>query len=81
MTGHESDTLQALLLPARTPKAIVQRLHGEVVKVLAQPETRDRVAALGFESVANSPAEFAAQIRAEVARWGKVVREAGIKVE
>jgi tripartite-type tricarboxylate transporter receptor subunit TctC len=81
LPGQEADTLQGLLVPAGTPAAVVQRLHGDVVKILAQPETRDRISALGFEIVASSPKEFAAQIRAEVAKWTKVVREAGVKVE
>ncbi len=81
LPGQEADTLQGLLVPAGTPAAIVQRLHADVVKILSQPETRDRISALGFEIVASSPKEFAAQIRAEVAKWTKVVREAGVKVE
>jgi tripartite-type tricarboxylate transporter receptor subunit TctC len=81
LPGQEADTLQGLLVPVGTPAVIVQRLHGDVVKILAQPETRDRISALGFEIVASSPKEFAAQIRAEVAKWTKVVREAGVKVE
>jgi len=81
LPGQEADTLQGLLVPAGTPAAIVQRLHADVVKILSQPETRDRISALGFEIVASSPKEFAAQIRAEVSKWTKVVREAGVKVE
>ena len=81
LPGQESDTLQGLLVPAGTPAAVVQRLHADVVKILAQPETRDRISALGFDIIGSSPKEFAAQIRVEVAKWTKVVREAGVKVE
>lgn len=79
--GQESDTLQGMLVPAGTPAAVVRRLHAEVVKVLAQPDTRERISALGFDIIASSPQEFAVQIKTEVAKWTKVVKEAGIKVE
>ena len=79
--GQESDTLQGMLVPAGTPAAVVRRLHADVVKVLAQPDTRERISALGFDIIASSPQEFAAQIKTEVAKWTKVVKEAGIKVE
>jgi tripartite-type tricarboxylate transporter receptor subunit TctC len=80
-SGQESDTMQGMLVPAGTPQAIVQRLHTDVVKILSQPETRERLAALGFDIVASSPREFAEQIRNEVTKWTKVVNDAGIKVE
>ena len=81
LPGQESDTLQGMLVPAGTPAAVVRRLHADVVKILAQPETRDRISALGFDIIASSPQEFAAQIKVEVAKWTRVVKEAGIKVE
>ncbi len=81
LPGQESETLQGMLVPAGTPAAVVRRLHAEVVKILAQPDTRDRIAALGFDIIASSPQEFAAQIKTEVAKWTRVVKEAGIKVE
>ena len=63
--------------PARGP----QRLHATVVNILGQPDVKDRITSLGFEIVASSPAEFAAQIKREVAKWSKVVKDAGITVE
>jgi tripartite-type tricarboxylate transporter receptor subunit TctC len=81
LPGQESETLQGMLVPAGTPTAVVRRLHDDVVKILAQPDTRDRIAALGFDIIASSPQEFAAQIKVEVAKWTRVVKEAGIKVE
>jgi tripartite-type tricarboxylate transporter receptor subunit TctC len=81
LTGQESETLQGMLVPAGTPQAVVQRLHREVVKVLTQPDVRERVSALGFDIIASSPVEFAAQIRDEVTKWTQVVKKAGIKVE
>lgn len=78
--GQEADTLQGLLVPAGTPKAIVDRLHGQVVKMMAQPDVKSRVEGLGFDIIASSPAEFAAQVKVEVEKWTRVVKAAGIKV-
>jgi tripartite-type tricarboxylate transporter receptor subunit TctC len=79
--GQEADTLQGVLLPAGTPNAIVTKLHAGVSKVLSQPEAKERVASLGFDIVASTPEQFAAQIRNEIAKWGKVIKAAGIKAE
>ncbi len=78
--GQESDTLQGLLVPAGTPKAIVARLHGEVAKMITVKDFRERVEGLGFDINGSSPAEFAAQIRVEVEKWTKVVKAAGLTV-
>jgi len=78
--GQEADTLQGLLVPAGTPKAVVDRLHGQVVKMMAQPDVKSRVEGLGFDIIASSPAQFAAQVKVEVEKWTKVVQAAGIKV-
>jgi len=77
----EGDTWFGVLVPAGTPKEIIALLHGEVVKVLAQSDVKARAAALGFEPVGNTPEEFAVQIKAEAARWAKVIREAGIRAQ
>ncbi len=79
--GQESDTLQGVLVPAGTPKAIVQRMQSDIAKVLAQPEVRDRVVGLGFDIIASTPEQFTAQIKNEVAKWSRVIKSAGIKVE
>jgi tripartite-type tricarboxylate transporter receptor subunit TctC len=81
LTGQESETLQGVLVPAGTPKAVVQRLQSDIAKILAQAEMKQRVTDLGFDIVASTPEQFTAQIKSEVAKWGKVVKEAGIKVE
>ncbi len=78
--GQEADTLQGLLVPAGTPKAIVTKLHGEVMRMIALKDVRDRVEGLGFSINGSSPAEFTAQIKVEIEKWGKVVKAAGIKV-
>jgi tripartite-type tricarboxylate transporter receptor subunit TctC len=81
LAGQEAYTLTGLLAPAGTPKAIVDLLHGEIVKMVKLPEVQKRLDGLGFEVVANSPAEFAARIKTELEKWGKVIRDAKIKVE
>ncbi|MEO7402918.1 MAG: tripartite tricarboxylate transporter substrate binding protein [Burkholderiales bacterium] len=68
-----------LLVPAATSKEIVAILHREVVKVMQSPEVRDRLRAVGVGVLASTPDEFAAELRSEVARWGRVIREASIK--
>lgn len=79
--GQEADTLQGLLVPAGTPKAVVDRLHAEVVRIVALPDVKEKVTGLGFNIIASSPQEFTAQIKVEVERWTRVVRNAGIKVQ
>ena len=77
--GYEFTAWQGLLAPAGTPPEIIGRLHLETVNALAQPDVRAKYATLGMEPVGNSPAEFAAVIKSDLARWAKVVKEAGIK--
>lgn len=70
---------QGFVVPAGTPREIVNRLHLEIQKVAAAPETLQRLQALGMEPANAGPDEFSAQIQSEVQRWARVVREAGIK--
>jgi tripartite-type tricarboxylate transporter receptor subunit TctC len=81
LPDQEADTMQGILVPAGTPKAIIDLLHSEIVKVMALPDVKERLAVLGFEPVANMPEEFAARIKAEIPKWGKVIRDANIKAE
>jgi len=62
-----------------TPRDIINKLNGEIVKVVTEPAGRDRLLALALDPVGNSPDEFGAYIKTETAKWGKLVREAGIK--
>ncbi len=71
----------ALMAPAGTPRAIVERLHAESVRVMSPPDVQSRLRAMGGEPEARTPDQTAAFLRAEYARWGKVIREAGIKAE
>jgi tripartite-type tricarboxylate transporter receptor subunit TctC len=78
--GYEAATWYGLLAPAGTPKAIVDRLHAEIVKILAT-DTRQRLAAQGFEPAGTTPAEFAGYIKSEIVKWRKVIKDAGIRPE
>jgi tripartite-type tricarboxylate transporter receptor subunit TctC len=79
--GVEGEGWFAVIVPARTPKVIVALLHGEIVKAIALPGMKERMATLGFEPVGSTPEECAAQFRTEGAKWGKIIREAGIKAQ
>jgi tripartite-type tricarboxylate transporter receptor subunit TctC len=76
--GYEVVGWQGLFAPAGTPPEIVARLQLEVGKLLRFPEVRDRLAALGAEAGGTAPADFAAFVREENARWSKIIREKGI---
>jgi len=70
-----------IVAPARTPEAVLDRLNAEVRRLIAKPEVRERLAALSFLPVGDSREHFAAFIREEVAKWSKVVKESGAKVD
>ena len=81
VAGYESITWFGLLAPAKTPPAIVARLHRELVKVVRAPEMRAQLELQGYDPVGGSPAEFAAFIRAESAKYAKVVKLSGAKID
>jgi tripartite-type tricarboxylate transporter receptor subunit TctC len=78
---QESDTLTGVVAPAGTPAEIIARWHDEIVKLVAQPDVKQRLQELGFESVADTPAQFGDRIKVEIAKWAKVVHDANIKAE
>jgi tripartite-type tricarboxylate transporter receptor subunit TctC len=78
---QEADTLTGIVVPAGTPKEIVDLLQREVAKIVAQPDVKEKLAALGFVPIANTPDEFGARIRLEIEKWGKVVRDAKLRIE
>ena len=77
--GFDVSSWQALYLPAGTPAAIVNRLNAEVQKVVAQPEVKARMEALGLVYTPNSPAQFAEFQKAEQAKWAKVIKDGNVK--
>jgi tripartite-type tricarboxylate transporter receptor subunit TctC len=79
---QESEFVQCVLVPTGTPKPIIAGLYREIARMVALPEVKQRLAAIGYTPVANTPDEFAVEIRRDVARWAKVIREAHIpKIE
>jgi len=78
---QESDIILGLLVPGGTPQAVIERLNRAIVAIVAMPEVRDRLAALGFEPIASTPGEFAERIKWEIDKWAKVIRAADIKVQ
>jgi tripartite-type tricarboxylate transporter receptor subunit TctC len=78
---QEGDTLTGLVAPAGTPKQIVDLLAREIAESVAQPELREKFATLGFTPVANTPEQFAARIKLEIEKWGKVVHDANLRIE
>ncbi|OGA45105.1 MAG: hypothetical protein A3F74_06895 [Betaproteobacteria bacterium RIFCSPLOWO2_12_FULL_62_58] len=79
--GYETQAWNGLMAPAATPQEVVTRLHTQVVRILAIADVREQFAARGAEVVASSPAEFAAFIKADIARYATVVERAGIKID
>jgi tripartite-type tricarboxylate transporter receptor subunit TctC len=79
--GFDLGNWVAIVGPAGIPKDVVAKLNGEIVKILREPATRDRIAAQGFNIVTSSSDELAAYIKSEHEKWGKLVKVSGAKVE
>jgi tripartite-type tricarboxylate transporter receptor subunit TctC len=79
--GFETATWYGILVPKGTPQPIVARLSSEIVKVLESPDVRERMAANGGATIKPGPAAFDAQIKSELTKWSRVIREAGVKIE
>ena len=79
--GLRTEVWSGMLAPARTPPEIIARLNAELVRILAQPELHTRLAEFGLEPVGGTPAQLDFWIRAEIERWGKVIRAQKITLE
>jgi len=79
--GYEFFEWQGVVVPAGTPQAVIDRLHKETVKALANPDARERIVGLGLDVAGRTPQQFAAHLNAEVLRWKKVAKESGIVVD
>jgi tripartite-type tricarboxylate transporter receptor subunit TctC len=78
---QDADTLTGIVAPAGTPKEIVDLLYREIAKIVAQPDVKERLTVLGFNPVANTPDQYGERIKLEIDKWGKVVRDAKLRIE
>jgi tripartite-type tricarboxylate transporter receptor subunit TctC len=79
--GYELAAWQGVVAPAGTPRAVVDKLNEAIVKSLHEPETAKRLTGDGGQIITSTPDQFAAYIRTEIARFAKIVKESGAKVE
>jgi tripartite-type tricarboxylate transporter receptor subunit TctC len=79
--GFDTSTWYGMLAPGGTPRAIVDRINAEVVRILQLPDVRERLAAEAFELPSDTPDQFANIIKSEMSRWAKLVKETGARVE
>lgn len=79
--GFESVGLAGILAPSGTPPAVVDRLSKEIAAILRTPDVRSQLETMGLEIVASTPSEFATYIEADSKKWGKIIKDAGVKVE
>ena len=79
--GYAYDSWFAIFAPARTPPAIIDKLNREIVRIVHEPDVRERFIQMGVDPLGTTPAQLGAHVRSEIARWTKVVRERGIRAE
>ena len=79
--NYDANTWYGALAPAKTAAPIVTRLHAEFIKIMQSADILERIAVLGYEASTTTPQEFAAYIKAEIAKWGKVVKATGIRAD
>jgi tripartite-type tricarboxylate transporter receptor subunit TctC len=79
--GYEDYTWIGFFAPAGTPKALVNDLNRRIAAILRMADTKERLATLGFDSINNTPEQFTAYIKVEVAKWAKVIKESGARVD
>jgi tripartite-type tricarboxylate transporter receptor subunit TctC len=81
LKGYEVTTWYGVLVPAGTPEPIVNKLYTDITRVIRQPETKERIASEGGDIVASTPAQFGDFIASELAKWGKVAKQSGAKID
>lgn len=81
LPGYESVSTNGVLAPAGTPPTVIKRLNQEIVRILQSPEVKAKFFNAGSETIGSSPQEFAATIKSEMTKWGKVIRDANIRAE
>ncbi len=81
LPGYEVKSWQGILAPAKTPKAIIEKLSQEIAKILRTPEVRDNLLNMGADPFISTSQEFAALIKADLVKYAKLIRETKIKIE
>ena len=81
LPGFDIGAWNGILAPARTPQAIIARLNAEIVKMVKDPATREHASSQGAELVSDTPQEFAAYIKAQIARFAQVVKATGMRAD
>ncbi len=81
LPGYELENWYGVLAPAGTPRAIVNKLNGEIVKILQTPDVQQRLNSQGFEIRTSTPEQFAAYLKSESVKWGKIVKDSGAKAD
>ncbi|MCJ0763129.1 Bug family tripartite tricarboxylate transporter substrate binding protein [Variovorax terrae] len=81
LPGFEDGTWYGIVAPRNTPKPVVDKLNAELLRMLAQPETRDKLVSMGLQPAGNSPAEFGTLIRSEIGKYAAIVKAAHVKAE
>jgi tripartite-type tricarboxylate transporter receptor subunit TctC len=81
LPGFEASNWYGMVAPARTPPAIIRKVHDDIARALATPDVRERMLNQGMDPTTNAPEEFSAYIRSEIAKWAKVVKASGAKPE
>lgn len=79
--GYEFTSWNGVHVPAGTPRAVISRIQGELVKAVALPDVREKMSNLGMEVAGSTPDELGALVKSDIAKWGKVIKEAGVKVD
>ena len=81
LIGQEADTMLSMLVPAGTPSAIIDLLYRQTKQAVAQQDVKAKLAALGFDTVVNTPDEFAARLKVDIPKWAKLIHDANLKVD
>src|SRR5258706_4508751 len=81
LTGYELENWYGVLAPAGTPRGIVNKLNGEIVKILQTQDVKERLNSQGFEIRTSTPEQFAAYLKSEIVKWAKIVKDSGAKVD
>ena len=79
--GYVVDNMVGVLVSAATPRALVAKLNADIARILNQPDVRERLSGVGFDAIGNPSAEFGVYLKSEMAKWAKVIKDSGAKVD